>query len=175
MRHRERAQLARGERGSVMLLVVVILAALLAGGAIALSLVVSDTRSSQFANSSRSALFCAESGLAAARGTIAANSPVWNEMLDADPSNDPTWYPIRGDLDGDLIADYEVIIRDNGDEFSPTPDNPNEDNDAKVFVVSRCIRFPNYPRAVMELVTFQSASSNYKQRGLNAQGTGTAP
>lgn len=158
------------ERGSIMLVVALILVALLAGGGIALYVQVSSTRSTSYLASSRSALYCAEAGLAAGRRVIGQNVSEWSAILDGSDTNDPSWYPITGDLDGDGAADYEVTVRDNDDELPPDPNNPQIDSDLAVFVISRCTRYPETPREVFELVMFTTGGGGYRNQA--GQGTG---
>ena len=158
------------ERGSIMMVVASILIALLAGGAIAVYVQVSSTRSTRFLVEARASLYCAEAGLAAARNIIGQSINEWPAILDADPSNDPGWYPITGDLDGDGVNDYEVTVRDNDDELPPDANDPNTDNDLALFISSRCIRYPESPREVFEMIKFETGGSSY--RGQAGQGAG---
>jgi hypothetical protein len=83
-----------------MLLVATLLVALLAGGAVALYVQLQGTKSAGLVKASKSSLFCAEAGVISARQTLALNYSSWGVLLDGNPSNDPTWYPVSGDLDG---------------------------------------------------------------------------
>ena len=164
---------ARAESGSAMIIVMVILVALLGAGAIAVHLQMSDTRSTGLIRSARAALYCAEAGLQRARPIVGANYATWGDTLDGDPGNDPGWYPITGDLDGDGTADYTVTIRDNDDELSPNPNDPTRDNDLTVFVVSTCTRYPDTPREVLEMITYEGGGSLYRnQAGCGPGNTG---
>ncbi len=115
-----RSSFDHGQRGAVMVLVLVILVALLAGGAVLLQLQLGSTRQTGVAADKRAALYCAEAGLTAARAVIVNNYADWSLILDADGGNDPAWYPVTGDLDGDGTADYEVRLRDNDDVIDRT-------------------------------------------------------
>ena len=160
----------RSERGSIMMVVALVLVALLAGGGIALYVQVSSTRSTGYLASSRSALYCAEAGLAAGRRLIGQAVSEWALILDANDSNDPSWYPVTGDLDGDGTDDYEVTVRDNDDELPPDTNDASADNDMSLFVVSRCTRYPETPREVFELVNFSTGGGGYRDQA--GQGTG---
>jgi hypothetical protein len=171
------ARAAVHERGSALLLVLVLLVVLLAGGAVALYVQNADTRAGRVIRETRESLYCAESGLAASRLTLAADMSLWPSLIDADATNDPTWYPVRGDLDDppDGVDDYEVTIEDNNDEAAPTANDLNVDTDAQVFIVSRCIKNPEVPREVIELISFQAAGHVYRnQSGQGAGNTGNA-
>jgi hypothetical protein len=173
---RRRRDPRRAERGSVMVLVMIILVSLLAGGAIALQLQLSSTKQVGFASSSRRSLYCAEAGLARARGTIANFQALWNNMIDSDPTNDPTWYPIVGDIDDppDGVNDFEVTLRDNDDEPVGSND-PNVDSDLRVFIVSRCTKYPDTPKEVLELAIYNRGADMYRnQSGQGAGNTGNA-
>jgi len=163
------------ERGAAVALVMVVITALLSAGAVALYLAIGDTRASGYASSSRSALFCAEAGLVAARSVVGANYASWPLLLDGDPQNDPSWYPITGDIDdpADGVPDYEVTLRDNDDELPPASDDPNRDNDLRVFVVSRCTKYADTPREVLELVVYSGGGNVYRnQSGQGASNGG---
>ncbi len=164
----------RGQQGSILVLVMTLLAALFAAGATVLYLQLSSTRSAGLMNRTRSALYCAESGVVAARPIIGNNYASWPAALDADPGTNPAFvYPIVGDIDGDGTNDYSVTIRDNDDELPPLPNNPNADNDLSVFIVSRCTKYGDMPRTVMELVTYQGGGNVYRdQAGFGPGGTG---
>lgn len=163
----------RAERGSAMLLVAAILAALLAGGGIALYLQLQNTRSAAIVKSSRESLYCAEAGIAAGQSVLTAQFALWSTLIDADPDNDPAWYPVTGDVDGDGVADYEVTIKDNDDEVAPTAADPTVDRDSKVFMTSRCLQNPEVPRYVMQLVDVAASGHNYRnQSGGGAGNTG---
>lgn len=156
-----------------MVLVMVILVALLAGGAVALSLQLGSTKQVGLASDSRGALYCAEAGLVAARPVIGARYADWESILDADAGNDPDWYPFSDDIDGDGVNDYVVTMRDNDDEAAPTPNDPTRDNDLKIFVISSCLKYPDTPREVLELVKYQGGGAGYRaQSGSGAQNTG---
>jgi hypothetical protein len=161
------------ERGSVMVIVVTVLAALLAGGAVALYLQLSSTRAAGLARQSRAALYCAEAGLAAARTVLGAHYAEWPNLLDGDPDTNPDWYPLTGDLDGDGEVDYVVTVMDNDDELPPAANDPTRDNDMKLFLISRCVKYPQVPREVMELVEFDGINQGYRnQSGQGAGNTG---
>ncbi len=141
------------ERGTILVLVMTILAALLAAAAVALYLQISSTRAAGISSRTRSSLYCAEAGLAAARPLIAAQSTNWAEIL-AGTTTDYPWYPIQGDIDDppDGVADFVVTVKDNDDEF---PLDPTVDADDRIFIVSTCVKYPDNPREVMELVSRQ--------------------
>ncbi len=156
-----------------MVLVMVILVAMLAGGAVALSLQLGSTKQVGLASDSRGALYCAEAGLSAARPVIGARYADWVDVLDTDPGNDPTWYPFTGDLDGDGTDDYLVTMRDNDDETAPAVNDTTRDNDLKIFVISSCTRYPDTPREVLELIKYEGGGAIYRnQSGCGSGNTG---
>ncbi len=81
---------------------------------------------------------------------------------------------INHDLDGDLSPDFVLYLRDNDDEVFPTPQAYGIDNDQKVFVVSTCVKFPDTPKQIRELVTFNGGGmcQQYHQQGLDCTGRG---
>lgn len=153
-----------GQRGSAMLLVSTLLVALLAAGGVALYIELQGTKSADMVKASDSSLYCAEAGLVAARSIVAVNYLAWPTLLDSDPSNDPTWYPIRGDVDGDGADDYEVTIRDNDDDVPPAASDPTFDNDRRVFMVSRCLKSSDTSREVTELVSVSGGGHVYRNQ-----------
>jgi hypothetical protein len=149
-----------------MILVVTILAALLAGAATALYLQINSTRAAGVSNRTRSALYCAEAGLARARIDIASNPDDWAAILDPNEP-DPAYYPIRGDLvdDNDTTTwDYEVTVEDNPDEFPPNPEDPTVDSDERIIIRSKCVKYSNTPREVLEVISLEAnPGTNYKE------------
>lgn len=153
-----------GQRGSAMLLVATLLVALLAGGAVALYVQLQGTKSAGLVKASKNSLFCAEAGVIAERSFLALNYLAWPVLLDGNSSNDPTWYPLTGDLDGDGVADYSVTIKDNDDEVPPAPDDPLFDNDRRVYAVGKCLKNPDVSRDVIELLMVGGGGYVYRNQ-----------
>ena len=165
------------QRGAAMMVVMIVMAALMTAGGVAIYVSTSETRSTGYVASSRQALFCAEAGLAAARSTVTANYASWGAVLDATVGNDPAWYPIEGYLDdtGSGDPDYIVTIRDNDDEKAPAANDPANDTDLQVYVQATCLKFPEIPRSVTELVEYQGGGYVYRnQAGQGAGNSGNA-
>jgi len=145
------------ERGSAMLITMILISALLAGAAVLISLQLASNRSTDLTRTGISALYCAEAGLTAARTIIAANQPLWNASLGS--GTEPTWLSgVDHDIDDDGAADFVITLEDNPDEATPIP---NVDADGRIFIVSRCIKYPDVPKVVKELVGYQQASNCY--------------
>lgn len=161
------------ESGMAMVLVITVLAALLAVGAIGLSLQLNSTKSATLVKDSRSALYCAEAGIAAARNILTANRAVWNDLLAWNADNTltkPVWYPITGDIDDDGVMDFTVTIRDDGDDLDPLTDF----NDT-IIVVSVCTKYGDSPSSVMEVISLQGGGHSYRnQSGQGSGNTGNA-
>lgn len=132
-------------------------AALLAGSAILVSLQLRSDRSTELTRTGISALYCAEAGLAASRAVVAANHAMWGAYLGT--GIEPSWLAsgVEHDIDGDGLADFIATIEDNWDEIGA--DVPGVDSDGKVFVVSRCLKYPDAPREVRELIDHTSKRS----------------
>jgi len=161
------------QRGAALMVTIILISALLAGGMLAIYLMVADTKSAQYVTESRGALFCAEAGLTGGREYVEANAGNWGLMLDDDDGNDPVGYPVEGDLDGDNVNDWSVTVKDNDDDF-PTND-PFADSDGAIFMVATCIKYPDTPRQVMEMLSFSGGGTNYRnQAGQGAGGTNNA-
>ena len=67
------------------------------------------------------------------------------------------------DLDGDGVADFFVYLKDNDDELN-SANNRSVDNDLKVFVVSRCTKYPDSVREVEELVQYSAGGTCYQSQ-----------
>jgi hypothetical protein len=156
----------RRQRGAAMVTSMIVLSGLLVAAGASVYLLTAETKSTSFTASSRRSLFCAEAGLAAARNIVARNHGGWNAALDVNTA-DPAWYPITGYLEanGSGPPDFTVTLKDNDDELPPLDNEPNRDNDLRVFIVSRCDRYPEHPRTVMELVEYSSAGHTYRHQG----------
>ena len=153
-----------GERGSAMLVAMILMAALLAGAAVLVSLQLSSNRGTEMTRTGISALYCAEAGLTASRQTIAINQSDWGTYLGS--SAEPSWLStVEHDLDGDNADDFTIRLVDNFDEQSGS-DAPAADLDGRIYIVSRCIKYPDTPREVRELITFTEVQHCYSaQRG----------
>jgi Tfp pilus assembly protein PilX len=163
----------RGQRGAALVVTMMVVIALLAAGALALYLQMADTHSAQYVTQKRGALYCAESGLAGARDYILANATSWPTMLDSDSTNDPVGYPVEGDLDGDNVNDWHVVLRDDDDEF-PTND-PTVDTNGTVFMVATCLAYPDTPREILQMISVSGGGMNYRnQSGQGAGNTNNA-
>jgi len=149
------------ESGAAMVLVLTVMAALLAAGSVALLLQVNASKSSNLVASSKRALFCAEAGLQASRTFIVANKSSWTLMLDTDAGNDPVGYPVTGDFDGDGDDDWRVTIRDDDDDVG---DDPTVDENDRVFIVSECIKYPEFPVMLAELIELAQSSGKCTNR-----------
>ena len=165
------------QRGVAMFIVLMVVSSLMTVGLLAIYLTLSETKSTSYVTDAKAALYCAEAGLAKARSQIAANFGAWPQLLDADASNDPAWYPITGDLDtpADGVSDFTVTVRDNDDEPVGTANDPTHDNDLRIYIVSKCTRYPETPREVTELIYYQGGGNSYRnQSGQGAGNTGNS-
>jgi hypothetical protein len=180
----KRRRQKNSESGMAMILVITIMATLLAVGAVGLSLQLNDTKTTRLVKSHRASLFCAESGLAAARNILTSNRSAWNDMLDdlqtgTDVNNnDPAFYKngttigITGDIDvpADGEDDYVVTIRDDGDDT----DFATDSNDT-IIVESTCTKFSNAPATVIEVISMEGQGNAYRnQSGQGPGNTGNA-
>lgn len=158
-----------------MLVTLIVIGALLAGGAVLVSLQVASNRSTDLTRSGTSALYCAEAGLAAARPLVAQHYTDWNAALAA--GTEPLWLSAPlGDhsIDGDTVADYQISLRDNDDEISPAPNDLTHDNDQTIFIVSKCIKYPDTEKEVVELVTYTGGVACIKTQQGGCGGDGNS-
>jgi hypothetical protein len=155
-----------------MFIVITVMSSLMMVGLLAIYLTMSETQSTGYASDAKASLYCAEAGLAKARALLVANYAAWPLILDADATNDPAWYPVVGDIDlpVDGVNDFSVTVRDNDDEPVGTANDPTRDNDMRIFVVSKCTRYPETPREVTELIYYKAGGASY--RGMSGQGAG---
>ena len=155
-----------GQRGSAMLVTLIIVSALIAGGAVLVSMQMSSNRGAEVTNTGTTALYCAEAGLAASRAVVIANYTNWAGTLGT--GVEPTWLSaIDHDVDNDGASapDFTITLKDNDDELTGTNDN-TVDTDHRIFVVSTCNLFPDTPKQVMELVLYTAGSKcDYDQDG----------
>lgn len=148
---------SRGERGSAMLVTLIVISALLAGGSVLVSMQLSSNRGADITKTSTTSLHCAEAGLAAARPIVVAGYTQWSAALAASALGDksePAWLASgigSHDLDGDGASDFTVWIEDNDDEGTGT-NVPGVDSDLRVFLVSRCLKYPDAPKELRELI-----------------------
>lgn len=169
------------QRGSAMLVTMIVISSLLAGAAVLVSMQLASSHSSDLARSGIASTYCAEAGLDAARGVVAANFANWPSALAACgsgpyPCAEPTWLSSAlgaHDIDGDGSADFAVYIKDNDDEQDPLPNNLAVDNDMRVFVVSRCTKYVDSIKEVEELLQYSGGGQSYRsQQGLGRYGGG---
>lgn len=179
------------ERGSAMLVTLILIAALLAGAAVLVSMQLASNKSTDLSRTSMSSLHCAEAGLALARSVVQSNSGSWNTGLSpATPittSDEPSWLHdaievaagnaatsnVAHDLDGDGAADVIIYLKDNHDELSGG-DIQGTDFDGRVWVVSRCIKYPDTVKEVEELVEMAGAATCYQAQEGGCFGNGNS-
>ena len=173
------------QRGSAMLLTLIIITSLLAGTSVLVAMQLQSTRTADLTRNGVAALYCAEAGLAAARPIMANNYTQWNAAFAAqtlaeatNPSAfvEPTFLgpgAFSHDLDGDGVADFHVMIRDNEDEVAPAPNDPNTDLDQTAYLIVECIKFPDMPKRVEELARFNPGGlANIRTIGGGIMGVG---
>jgi hypothetical protein len=75
------------------------------------------------------------------------------------------------DVDGGSASvDFRIYIRDNDDEITGGQ-LYNTDTDDTIFVVSRCIKYPDTPKQVEELIKYTPAMNPYcaQEAGANSR------
>ncbi len=158
------------QRGSAMLVTMIVIASLLAGAAVLASMQLTSNRSTELTRTGLAALYCAEAGLTASHSYVVGNYAQWNAALNASCVDDgdcktliqPTWLgpaTFSHDIDGDGVDDFTVSIRDNDDET--VAQVYSADVDDRIFVVSRCTKYPDTPRQVEELILYKPAMNPY--------------
>lgn len=154
------------ERGSAMLVTLILIAALLAGVAVLVSLQLTTSKSTELTRVGLQSLHCAESGLAASHGDVALNRSVVLTHLTANSYSAATpaqWQVIPSfittahrDVDGDGVTDVDIWIIDNEDVNDYT-----QDSDSRVWLISRCTKYPDAPKEVRELIQFAGGATQY--------------
>jgi hypothetical protein len=162
----------QSQRGSAMLVTLILISALLAGAAVLAAMQMSSTRSSDITRTGMSATYCAEAGLAAARSVVAANYGSWAGNLGT--GVEPTFLnSMSHDIDGDNVADFTIYLRDNDDETNGT-NNTAVDNDLRIFIVSRCTKYPENMKEVEELVQYSGGGTCYQSQQGGCWGNGNS-
>ena len=164
------------ERGAAMLVTMVVVSSLLAGAAALASMQLVSHHATDVSKSSLSSLYCAEAGLLAARPIVAANYSQWAGSLGT--NTEPSWISsaISHDLDGDPSndPDFTITLKDNDDELPPLTPDPTTDNDRRIFIVSRCIKYSEVPKEVEELVQYSGGGSCYQSQQGGCAGNGNS-
>lgn len=154
-----------GQRGSAMLVTMILIAALLAGVAVLVSLQLTSTKSTETTRTGLAALHCADAGLAASRVWVGSNEAYVKANLGGTPGALTTYFasttPARDDIDGDGTSDFQVTV------LAST-------NVDRVWLVSRCIKYPDAPKEVRELIEFATTGTQYKWQEGGAFGNNNA-
>lgn len=161
------------ERGSAMMITMMLVTALLAGGVVLVSMQLSSNRATDVTKTGMTALHCAEAGLSAARPVVALNYTLWGAALAA--GTEPLFLStIDHDVDNDGASDFVITLIDNDDELPPAVNNRLVDNDLRVFIASKCIKYPDNPKQVIELVFFNGGGQCYNSQGFGCGGNNNA-
>lgn len=152
------------EGGMAVAMIMVVLSALLLVGVLGMGLIMGNLRAAGAHRSAKSALFCAEAGLAAGKVFFSNNVGQWNSFLAcASGVNCPSGYPLKGAASPDGAAAFSVSIVDNYDELPPQANDPSTDSDLTVILVSRCTDPDLPPRTLQEHITYQiSQAPDYR-------------
>lgn len=152
------------QRGSAMLVTLILISALLGGAAVLVATQLAANRSTELVRTGTLSSYCAEAGLAAARPVVTASYASWSGSLGT--GVEPAWIAsaVNHDLDGDGAADFVVTLKDNDDEASGTNDL-TRDNDLRIFIVSRCIKYGEVPKEIVELVQYSGGGTCYQSQG----------
>jgi hypothetical protein len=169
------------QRGGALLVTLILISSMLAGASVLVSMQLTSIRSTDLVRTGLSSGYCAEAGLATGRAVMAANYTNWASALTACgagpyPCAEPAWlYTAVGshDLDGDGVDDFALYIRDDDDEMSGANDR-SVDTNLRVYVVARCLKYPDNPREMQELVQFSGAGAAYESQQGGFSGNGNA-
>jgi hypothetical protein len=161
------------ERGSAMLVTMILITALLGGAAVLVSTQLAANRSTDLVRTGTLSSYCAEAGLAAARSTVTASYPLWAGSLGT--GVEPSWLnAIDHDLDDDGANDFTITLKDNDDETAPASNDLAVDNDLRIFIVSRCIKYSEVPKEIAELVQYTGGGTCYQSQQGGCAGNGNS-
>jgi len=161
------------QRGSAMLVTLILTAALLGGAGVLVSTQLASNRSIDVVRTGTLSAYCAEAGLAAARPIVLANYALWASALGT--GTEPSWLSaISHDLDGDGAADFVITLKDNDDEVPPATNNLLRDNDLRIFIVSRCVKYSEVPKEIAELVQYSGGGTCYQAQQGGCASNGNA-
>lgn len=162
------------ERGSAMLVTLLLITALLGGAAVLVSTQLASNRATELARASTLSSYCAEAGLAGARPVVTSRYSQWAGSLGT--GVEPAWLAsaISHDLDGDGAADFVITLEDNDDELAPLSNDTSRDNDLRIFITSRCIKYGEVPREVVELVQYSGGGTCYQSQQGGCAGNGNS-
>lgn len=158
-----------GQRGSALLVTMILTGALLAGASVVVLMQMNSNRATDLTRNGLAAIYCAEAGLSAARPVVMANYGQWNPALQYEsvfPGVEPPFL-LSGIAShsigsaGDTATDFVITLKDNDDEV---PDNGSADFDLKIFIVSTCVKFPDNPKQVEELVQYTGGGQCYQSQ-----------
>jgi hypothetical protein len=150
----------RGNRGSVVMMLLLVLGALGAMlGALAVRGAQTELRAAGAGRTGRAGFYCAEAGLESARAWFAANYALWGPIFSG---QSVPGYPITGDLDDDGGNDYVVTLQDDVDEFPPLANDPTRDENLTAIMVSRCVNPTMGGRQLEEIVRLNAKGTNYR-------------
>jgi hypothetical protein len=163
------------EHGGAMLVTLILISSVLTGASVMVSMQLSSNRQTELVRTGLSSNYCAEAGLVAARSVVATQYTNWASALQACasgpfPCAEPQWLKTAvgsHDLDGDGVDDFALYIKDDDDELTGANDT-SVDTNLRVYLISRCIKYPDYQREMQELVQFSGAGQGYEsQQGGN--------
>ena len=172
MAHVSRLQTRRDERGAAMLVTLIIVSSLLGAAAVLTHIEMGSNRATALTRSGMTAEYCAEMGAERAIPVVMANYNLWSATMCAN-ANEATCVPsapsaepallsgINHDVDGDGVPDFVLYLRDDQDEVGSASQNYFVDRDQRVYIVATCIKFPDTPRQVKELVELASPGTTY--------------
>jgi hypothetical protein len=162
------------QRGSAMLVTLILIAALLGGAAVLVSTQLAANRSTDVLRLGMLSSNCAEAGLSAARPLVLANYSQWAGTLG--PGLEPTWLSsaMSHDLDADGAADFVITLKDNDDELAPATNDLVHDNDLRIFIASRCIKYSEVPKEIEELVQVGGGGTCYQSQQGGCAGNGNS-
>lgn len=159
------------ERGAAVFVTLLVIASVLAAAAVLLNMTLRSTRGTGDLMNVTRAEHCAEAGLATARAAVAANRSLWNASLCSpaeEPCSEVAWLAPPGvdhELDTPPVPldppDFKILLRDNDDEL-PGPNDLDVDADNRIYIVVTCLKYPEAPVTVSELVEYNAGALTRK-------------
>ncbi len=159
------------QRGAALMVTLIIITSLMAGASVVVALQLQGSRGTNLTRSGMTSEYCAEAGAERAAPIVASSYNAWAASLcgsaieagcvPASPAAEVALFSgINHDIDGDGVADFVLYLRDDQDEPGTAQDYKTDRN-TRVYIVSTCIKYPDTPRQVKELIQLPDPGSNY--------------
>ena len=167
------------QRGAAMLVVMIIVSALMTAAGSAIYVSTGETQATVYAASTPPALYCAEAGLAGAPGRSPATTGSWGDVLDGTPATIRRGTRCDGDLRRDPTATAPRLRghdpRQRRRARADRERSATKDIDMQGLRRVACLRYPESPRSVTELIDYSAGVRSTATRAARAPPTPATP